>query len=474
MIVSTQGLSVIGTRPNIMLIECEDVGLHFGCYGSPDARTPNLDKLAAEGARFDKAFSHSPVCSPSRSGMVTGCYPWSIGTHHHSSRLLSPPRTFMHELRDHGYYVSWPTKQHFNFTPVEGWVDDCEMWWKKKAPNQPFMVYNNLNFTHEGTMFPERQPVHRRDVFSDISEEFLHDPEHISVPSYLPDTQELREQIAAYYDALSLLDLHVGQRLAWLAENGLADNTIVIVLSDHGRGLPREKRWCYGAGLHMPLLIRWPGAIESGTIDHELVSWIDIAPSLLAAAQVPIPEHYQGQIAFGPHREVPRRYVFAGRDRMGEVYDHVRCAISKRWHYIRNSHPELPYAQRQNYMERQAITPVLRNMHCTGQLHGRAATFMAPHKPSEELYDSDNDPEMVNNLAESPAHVELLEQHRKALDQLIDTFGDLGQCSEEDLIKNGILEDQLEYFRSHQQSLPLDQQLGLPIAPLTKREAERS
>ena len=136
---------------------------------------------------------------------------------------------------------------------------------------------------------------------------FRHDPAGAPVPPYLPDTPELRRQVATYHDAMSAIDYQIGECLRWLDETGQSDNTIVILLSDHGRGLPREKRWCYDAGLHLPLLIRWPDTIQPGSVEDELVAWVDIAPTILSLAGVAVPDHYQGQVFLGGGRAGERK-----------------------------------------------------------------------------------------------------------------------------------------------------------------------
>lgn len=197
-------------------------------------------------------------------------------------------------------------------------------------------------------MFPEKPSWHGSDL--NLPDDLRHDPADVTVPPYLPDTPELRLQLAEYHDALTAIDQQIGARLAWLDEQGLRDNTIVIFLSDHGHGLPREKRWCYDAGVHLPLLVRWPDFLKPGSENDELVSWVDIAPTILSLAGVGIPASYEGQIFLGEDRAPPRETVFAGRDRMDAVFDRVRMARDKRWHFIRNDFPELPWAQRQSYM----------------------------------------------------------------------------------------------------------------------------
>ncbi len=458
---------------NIMLLQGEDVGRHLGCYGDSAARTPHLDQLAAEGRRYANAFTHAPVCAPSRGGMVSGRYPYSLGNHHMRSTLANPPRTFAEELREAGYFVNWNTKLDFNFDPRDGWRDEASAWYEKPAPEQPFFLYENFDITHESRMFPDvadaldNPPPEATDLEP-------HDPSKLTPPPHLSDCPELRGQLAKYYNAYSVLDAQVGARLRWLDEQGLRDNTIVVFLSDHGRGFPREKRWCYDAGLHLPLIVRWPGELEPGTVSDELVAWVDIAPTLLSLAGVAIPEDYQGQVFLGEQAAPPRHCVFAGRDRMDEVFDRVRVVRDKRWHYIRNYAPKLPWAQCQHYMEQQEIMGVMREKWRKGELHGDELAFFREEKPAEELFDTDADPDCMNNLADVPSLAPVLERLRSELDRHLQTVNDLGSVTEEELVERGLLEDRLPEYREHRSECPPERILGPAPFPMTLREAREA
>jgi len=459
-------------RPNILLLQGEDIGRHQGCYGDPAARTPNLDQLAREGVRYTQAFTHAPVCAPSRGGMVTGRYPYSLGNHHMRSSLAQPPRMFTQELRDAGYHVNWNTKLDFNFDPQEGWRDEASNWHEKPAPDQPFFLYENFVAPHESRMFPEVPAFHGHIPESEGIP--LPDLSTMKVPSHLTDCPEVRLQLAKYYQAMSILDAQVGRRLQWLEDQGFRENTIVIFLSDHGRGLPREKRWCYDAGLHLPLIIRWPGHLEPGTVRDELIAWVDIAPTILTVAGVPVPGDYQGQCFLGDDRAPPRECVFAGRDRMDEVFDRVRVVRGTRWHYIRNFAPNLPWAQYQHYMEQQEVMGVMRGQARRGTLTGTAARFFEPKKPQEELYDAEQDPECLTNLANEPEHAGVLLQMRERLDRHLREVGDLGEISEEALIETGVLHDNLTEYQERRDLADRDLVLGNFPFPTTLREAREA
>jgi N-sulfoglucosamine sulfohydrolase len=457
-------------RPNIIMLVAEDAGRALGCYGDADARTPNLDRLAGEGCRYDNAFSTAPVCAPSRCTMVTGQYAWSIGAHHMRSTLLHPPRLCTHELRDAGYCVNWHTKTDFNFDPAADFADSTAPWLEDlrrgALPERPFFLFRNFSITHESTMWA--QPWDGGGAVKErlanehlLKPEQRADPSQVRVPAYLPDRPEVRRDIARFYGALAMMDAQVGEVLAALDESKYRDNTIVVYLTDHGRGLPREKRWCYGAGVHLSLVVRWPDVIRPGRVSDELVSWVDLAPTLCALAGIGVPERFQGQVFLGPGAAPPRQFVFAGRDRMDEAFDRVRVVRDRRFHYIRNFFPQLPYAQRNSYMERMETMQVLRELNARGELHGPALLWMSPTKPAEELYDAAADPDMVRNLAGDPAHAGTLERMRAALDEVIKRRGDYGELPERRLIERGIVANRLDTeYAKRIKPLPPEQQFG--------------
>ena len=465
------------TRPNILLLVGEDVGRHFGCYGDAYARTPNLDRLAAEGALYTNAFSTAPVCAPSRSCLVSGKYQWAMGSHPMRSVLVTPPRLFTHELRDAGYFVNWHTKRDFNFVPDDGFADACEPWLDdlragRLPEDKPFFLYQNFDVTHESTMWRDGggQADNRKAKEHLLAPEQRHDPSLAPVPAYLPDTDDVRADIARYYDAVSIHDAEIGAVLDALDASPYRADTVVIYLSDHGRGLLREKRWCYDAGIHLPLIVRDPRDPMPGAVRDELVSWVDVAPTILSLAGVPAPEDYHGAAFLGGRAGGERAYAFAGRDRMDECGDRVRAVREKRFHYIRNEHPELPYAQRLTYLENQRTTRVARDLHARGELSTEAALFFARQKPPEELYDAVADPDMVHNLAEDPAYARILTRMRAALDEHRAAVPDLGLVPERELVRRGVIQDALADYAERVAPLPEGHEIGDHTTPVLEPE----
>ncbi len=438
------------TPPNILWIVAEDHGPHHGSYGDAWAVTPNLDRLAADGARFTRAFAVTPVCAPARAAIITGMYPTSIGAHHMRSTAVPPPHVkgFTEGLRAAGYFTTNNAKTDYNFSPwlptetrravreapLGLWDENGEhAHWRNRAPGQPFFSVFNLGATHEGQV---RMPDERfTEVTAHLAPAARHDPAAAPLPPYFPDTPEVRRDVARYHDLVSVMDAQAGEILAALDADGLAGDTVVFFYGDHGWGLPRGKRWVYDSGLHVPLLVRWPGRIAPGTVRDDLVSFIDLAPTVLALAGARVPEHMQGRIFLGDAAAPEPEYLFFTRDRMDETRDRIRAVRDRRHKYIRNFAPELPYAQPIAYMDRMPTMQAWRRLAAAGALRGPQRRFLAATKPAEELYDTAADPHEVADLAGDPAQAERLGRMRAALDAWIETTGDLGAIPEAELVR---------------------------------------
>jgi uncharacterized sulfatase len=406
-------------RPNILWITCEDISPDLGCYGDSWARTPNLDKLASQGARYSNAFSVYGVCAPSRSSIISAMYPTAIGTCHMRSQGVPPSyvKCFTERLRAAGYYCTNNVKTDYNFpAPLTAWDESSrKAHWRGRAKGQPFFSVLNITTTHESRIWPQSYTK-----WSDqVKPEHRHDPAEAKVPPYYPDTPLTRRDWANYYDLISVMDQQAAHFLEQLEDDGLADNTIVFYYSDHGRGLPRAKRWIYDSGIHVPLMIRWPGRIAPGTVTDRLVSLMDLGPTLLSVAGVDIPSHMQGLAFLGDHANQAREYIFAARDRMDETYDIIRAARDKHYKYIRNFQACKPYAQRRLNAQRKLVGP--------------QKLFFLPEKPEEELYDITADPHEVQNLAGLSEQQDTLQRMRGALEEWMKQTNDLGLIPEEEL-----------------------------------------
>ena len=427
-------------RPNILWISLEDTTPRFGCYGDPLANTPHLDRLAAEGVRYPNAFSTAGVCAPSRASIITGMYsPW-LGTHHmrtsHCNRFTPEMPTpysavlphyvkpFTEYLRAAGYFCTNCKKTDYQFDPPFTAWDELgnEAHWRNREPGQPFFAVFNPTWTHESGMWPEKTP------------EVSVDPDRVRLPPYLPDTPKTRLALARQYHNLARDDDRVGELLRQLEEDGLAGNTIVFIWSDHGEGLPRSKRWLYDGGIRVPLIVRWPGQVEAGSICQDLVSLIDLGPTVLSLSGVERPRHLQGQPFLGPKAEEKREYIFAARDRFDEAYDMVRAVRDKRYKYIRNFYPEKPYLLWIPYRNRHPILEEMWRLHRLGELEGPQNQMFQRGRPSEELYDVESDPFETTNLARETQHRVTLLRMRGVLEDWRKEFDRFGDISEEEMV----------------------------------------
>jgi uncharacterized sulfatase len=444
--------SAASAPPNILWISAEDLSPDLGAYGDTYAVTPTLDQLAREGARFTHAFSSAPVCAPSRSAIITGMYPTTIGTLHMRSKGVPPAgvKAFTEYLRAAGYYCTNRSKTDYNVEappsnrpPDTVWDDSSNRahWRNRPDPRQPFFAVFNITTTHESQIRIDEAQF--APVTAALDPSARHDPAKAVIPPYYPDTPLVRKDWARYYDLISVMDGQVRAILKQLEDDGLADRTIVFFWGDHGRGLPRAKRFPYDSGLRVPLIVRWPGTIVPGSVVTDLVSLMDLGPTALSLAGVPVPEHMQGRAFLGAGKATPREYVFGHRDRMDEAYDMMRTVRDVRYRYIRNFFSGRPYAQHIEYMEEMPTMREWRrrykdHMNAVGPEYGTALNpvqllFMAPEKPAEELYDLETDPHEIRNLAASPAHAAVLARMRQALDRWHQDTGDLGLVPEAEL-----------------------------------------
>ena len=422
-------------RPNILWITTEDICPDLHCYGDAQAITPTIDRFATEGARYTNAFSIAGVCAPSRSAIITGMYPTTIGTHHMRCQGVPPPyvHCFTETLRAAGYYCSNNVKTDYNFDPpLTAWDESSNTaHWRKREKNQPFFSVINFITTHESKIRASEEEYARLTRL--LKPEERHQPEAANIPPYYPDTPLVRNDWARYYDLITAMDKQVAEILQQLEEDGLAENTIVFFYGDNGRGLPRAKRWIYDAGLHIPLIVRWPGGLEPGMVIDDLVSFIDFGPTVLSLAGVEVPKTMQGRPFLGEQAAPPREYVFAARDRMDETYDIIRAVRDKRFKYIRNYQACKPYAQYIDYMEQMPTMKEMRRLNKEGTLQGPERLYFLPEKPEEELYDTQNDPHEIHNLAGDPAFRQVLEHLRAVHEKWRDETQDLGLIPEDEL-----------------------------------------
>jgi uncharacterized sulfatase len=411
-------------RPNILWLTCEDTGRHLGCYEFPTAVTPVLDHLAKRGMLYRFAWSNYPVCAPARTTIITGCYPSSLGAEQMRSGVPLPDqiKMFPYYLRQNGYYCTNNAKEDYNVFAQDGkncWdVSSNKAHWKNRPSNTPFFAVFNFVKTHESQIRNKH--------------ELQRDPNKESVPKYHPNVPEIRRDWAQYHDRITEMDALCGAKLDELEQAGLTENTIVFFFGDHGSGMPRNKRTPLDCGLGVPFIVYFPPKFkhlapsdyQNGTKSERLISFVDLAPTILSLAGIEPPKTMQGIAFAGKFIGKPREFVFGFRGRMDERGDLVRSVCDGRYVYVRNYHPEIIYGSRNNYMFQTRTTQVWRELYDQGHLPPEQAFFWQL-KPTEELYDLTTDHDEVVNLADSPEYRNIKTKLKLALRENLLTIRDV-------------------------------------------------
>jgi arylsulfatase A-like enzyme len=414
---------------------------HLGCYGDKVAKTPNIDKLASQGIRFTNVFTTAAISAPVRAGIITGMYGTSIGCMHMRTTSYRrsadnpieftavPPhyvKAFTEYMRVAGYYCTNNNKTDYQFAkdpvPASIW-DECSKnahYKNRPDKNQPFFAVFNWVGTHESQNW-------------DISK-VKTDPKSVKLPPYWPDTEIVRRNMAKMYDNIATLDSVVGVFVAELEKEGEMDNTIIFFWGDHGDGLPRGKRWLYDSGLNIPLIIKFPGKQKAGTIDSRLISSIDLGPTVLSLAGVPVPAHMQGIPFLGEQTGAPRDAVFAARDRVDESYDMIRSVRTNKYLYVRNYYPNEPFPIWVPYLSKMPIYQEMLRLDAEGKLTGAQKSWFSYTRPPEELYDVKADPFQIKNLVNDPSMKEVLADMRKRHEEWTLKTNDLGHMNEPEMI----------------------------------------
>ncbi|MGW9684302.1 sulfatase-like hydrolase/transferase [Flagellimonas sp. 2504JD1-5] len=424
-------------QPNILWLVVEDMGPYIPSFGDSTVVTPNLNKLASEGIRYTHVFSPSGVCAPSRAAIATGMYPTSIGASHmrtHSYtevtglpayEAIPPPQVkmFSELLRSEGYYCTNNAKNDYQFkAPVTAWDQNGkDGHWRNRESGQPFFSIFNIGVTHESGLF---EPYER--------EEIIPKDTQFPIPPYLPDTEVVRHDLWKMYNNIALMDRQVGDILDQLEADGLLESTIIFFYADHGGPLPRQKRLVYDSGLNVPLIVRYPDKSHAGTINDQLISFIDFAPTMLTLTGQTPPDHLQGQTFVGDQK--PRQYIHGAADRFDGVTDARRAVRDQRFKYVRNYRPEHGNYLANTYRERIPTMKELLRMRDQGQLNETQMLWFRESKPKEELYDCLNDPHEINNLAQNPEYAEKLQELSAEMDRWLAEIGDQPNLPERELI----------------------------------------
>ena len=431
--------------PNIVWLVAEDESPEFfPMYGNMTVDLPYLSSLSNDGVVYTNAYSPVPVCAPSRSALITGLYPSTLGTHnmrtYNAYKMENEPtigipnysplvpdgvKMFPQYLREIGYYTTNNAKEDYNFKKTDGVWDESspKANWRNRKTNQPFFSVFNFGITHESQIWRQGdQPL-------------LVDPEILSVPPIFPDSPEVRKDLAVNYSNLIRLDKQIGKVIEQLKAEELYENSIIFFYGDHGGPFPRYKRALYETGIKVPLIVKFAGQEKAGTINNDFISFIDFAPSVLSLAGIKTPEVMQGKAHFGPYQVAEKpEFIFTSSDRFDEQIDRLRAVRYGNFKYIRNFNTKISNAIPVAYREQMPMMQYLNKLWEAQELETDVAAWFKTPKPAEELYDLEQDPYELNNLTDSLQLKDTLAFLRNSLDQWIIETKDLGEYPEKELI----------------------------------------
>ena len=430
------------SKLNVLLILSDDHSYpHVGCYGNADIMTPNLDKFAAQGMRFDRAYVTCPQCVPSRASIFTGRSPVAIAMSRFSAPLPRDIKTYPEALRAAGWFTGVAGRTyHMDGAPTS--PESREVFAKYKLATFPDRLdfvktagENEISlaqFKEFLDLKPADKPFFLQLCSNDPHRPLnthgavKHDPAKLKLPSHYPDTQLVREDFARYYDEIAHFDIFFGEVMAELEKRGLADNTIVGFMGDNGCSQFRGKGTLFEFGIHVPLLVRWPGITKPGSSSAELISGEDIAPTFLEAAGLPVPPEMTGKSFAKMLRGEPfqgRQFAFAERGAHGSglpgnsaVFDLGRVVVSKTHKLIYNVLGQLPYWPVD--FAGDAFWKEIVKLHETGKLEPKfEQLYFASPRPMFELYDLEKDPGEFKNLADKLDAVTVERELKAALQE---------------------------------------------------------
>ncbi|MEP3210622.1 MAG: sulfatase [Maribacter sp.] len=435
--------------PNIIWLVAEDQSPNwFPMYGDSTMRLPYIESLAKDGVLFTNAYSPVPVCAPARSAIITGMYPTTLGTHNMRThapwrgvpgkkpyKTLDIPsyspvvpdgvKMFTQYLREKGYYTSNGPKEDYNFKKLASAWDDSgkEHHWSNRKEGQPFFSVFNFSVCHESQIWARGK------------EQLFLSPSKVQVPPYFPDNEIIRHDLAVNYSNLKRLDNQIGQIINGLKADGLYDNSIIFFYGDHGGPFPRHKRAVYETGTKVPMVIKFPNYDKAGSTDDRFISFIDLAPTVLSLAGIEPPKVMQGVAHFGKFEVANKpKYSFHSADRFDAIYDRLRAVRSERYKYIKSFDTTKSHGLPVSYREQMPMMRELRRLYKAGKLTKEQALWLHPTKPEEELYDLQNDPYELHNLANLAEMQDTLIHYRKVLNDWIQETNDLGRIPEEELL----------------------------------------
>jgi N-sulfoglucosamine sulfohydrolase len=425
------GSSVLAADPprrNVVLLIADDLGFEVGCYGNKVAKTPNIDALAAAGTRFTNGFATASSCSPSRGTILTGlpthqCGQYGLAHATHNSYSFRDVQSVPRLLRPAGYRTGVIAKLHVQPPEVYPW--DVEV--KHNGRNGAEIGVAAKKFMAESGDKPFFLLVgytdpHRAKIGFDSAVDYkgvpqaTFNPKDVPIPYHLPDTPAVRDDLADYYGSVARLDFGVGEVMRAIHETKHADDTLVIFLSDNGIPFPGAKTTLYDAGVHLPLLVHVPGAKGRGVVNQALVSWTDVAPTILEWAGVRAPAVMQGKslLPILEQEDAKDRDTVFASHQFHEItmYYPMRMIRTRTHKLIRNLAHELPYPCAQDIFDSPSWQDILKRAE---PMLGQRSRKAYDYRPKEELYDLAKDPDELKNVADDPAYADIRTELRSRL-----------------------------------------------------------
>lgn len=422
-------------RYNVLWLLCEDVSPWMECYGDDTIKTPKIDALGKEGVTYTNCFSPAPVCSPARSGIITGCMPTTIGVHHHVMSRLEEPTYFLPEeiktipeiMKKEGYFTFNHGKDDYNFTynrkdlysgeyhTIKFYGDHGNPISWRERPNK------EMPFFGQFTLWGGKNPHQPKTTVSQDA---------IKVAPYYPDTETFQKKYERHYNQILRTDEEVGTIVDALKKDGEYENTIIVFMSDHGYELLRAKQFLYDGGIHIPFTIRLPKQLRNlvkENVNEALVSSIDVTATTLALCGIEIPKYMESKNVFAP--DYHHDYIISARDRCDFTIDRIRSVRTKQFKYIKNFLTDRMLMQSQ-YREKSDTFIESFQMKEQGLLNDVQLLHLSEERIPEELYDVIQDPHEIHNLANNPEYKEVLQEMRQILEKFIEDTDDKGQYPE--------------------------------------------
>ena len=428
-------------KPNLILIIADDCTyLDMGVYGG-QARTPTLDTLAQQGMQFSRCFQAAPMCSPTRHNIYTGIYPVKSGAWPNHTRVYPGTQSIAHYLHESGYRVALSGKSHIGPKASFPFEYSSEFLSADPAASDPYPQIEQLMIESkkEGVPFCLMACSNEPHTPYNKGDPSAYDPNQLKLPPTFVDTPETRNEYSKYLAEITYFDAQCAALLDLIDKHDLAENTLVMVVSEQGSGFPFAKWTCYELGLSSGMIVRWPGKIKPGSKSAALVEYVDITPTFLDAAGLQTPDTMDGRsflsVLKGETAE-HKKYTYGihttrGINSGSENYG-VRSVGTKTHRYIRNlNHTEVfknvvtrPYGDKADFWMSWIAKAE------AGDAHATAMTAKYQHRPAEELYDVENDPHCLNNLIDDQEYAELKAELSDRLDAWMKSQGDNGAATE--------------------------------------------